>query len=84
MLSTVVVALHGPSRGSIRAMSAFYPKQVNSLLVTFRGEIITVRQALAGGIVKPYLDSGTDDIVFLEIDPSRIVQSPMRVLLSKI
>lgn len=63
---------------------SLYPKQVNSLLVTFRGEIITVRQALAGGIVKAYVDSGTDDIVFLEIDPSRMVQSPMRVLLSKL
>ena len=60
-----------------------YPKQVNSLLVTFRGEIITVRQAVAGGIVKPYVDSGSEDIIFLEIDPSRMVQSPMRVFLSK-
>jgi len=65
-------------------MLSEHSKQVNNLLVTFRGEIITLRQALAGGVVKAYLDSGTDAVVFLEIDPSRCVNSGMRVVLSKI
>jgi hypothetical protein len=58
-------------------------KKVNNLLVTFRGEIVTLRQALASGVVKAYLDSGTDDVVFLEIDPTRVVESKMRVMISK-
>jgi len=65
-------------------MLSEHSKQVNNLLVTFRGEIITLRQALSGGVVKAYLDSGTDDVVFLEIDPSRVVKSDMRVMLSKV
>jgi hypothetical protein len=60
-----------------------HSKKVNNLLVTFRGEIITLRQALASGVVKAYLDSGTDNVVFLEIDPARLVDSDMRVMLSK-
>lgn len=59
-------------------------KKVNNLLVTYRGEILTLRQAVAGGLVKAYMDSGNDNVVFLEIDPSRIVESEMRVMLSKI
>jgi len=59
-------------------------KKVNNLLVTYRGEILTLRQALTGGLMKAYMDSGTDDVVFLEIDPSRIVESEMRVMLTKL
>ncbi len=59
-------------------------KKVNNLLVTCRGEILTLRQALAGGLVRAYMDSGTDNVVFLEIDPSRIVASKMRVMISQI
>ena len=65
-------------------MLSEHVKKVNNLLVNYRGEIITVRQAIAGGMVKPYLDCGTDDVVFLEIDPSRVVDAPMRVIVSKI
>ena len=64
-------------------MLSEHAKKVNNLLVNFRGEIITLRQALAGGVLKAYTDSGTDDLVFLEIDPTRVVESKMRVLLSK-
>ncbi len=59
-------------------------KKVNNLLVTCRGEILTLRQALAGGLVRAYMDSGTDNVVFLEIDPSRIVASEMHVMISQI
>jgi len=61
-----------------------HAKKVNNLLVNFRGEIVTLRPALAGGVVKPYLDCGTDDVMFLEIDPERRVDAPMRVVLSKV
>jgi hypothetical protein len=61
-----------------------HAKQVNNLLVNFRGEIVTLRQALSGGMVKPYLDCGTGDVMFLEIDPSRVVASQMRVVVSKV
>jgi hypothetical protein len=64
-------------------MLSEYSKHVNNLIVTFRGEIITLRQALSAGVVKAYVDSGTDDVVLLEIDPSRVVESKMRVMLSK-
>jgi hypothetical protein len=60
------------------------PKQVNNLLLTYRGEILTVRQAILGGLVKAYMDSGTDDVVCLEIDPGRDVASGMRVVLSRL
>lgn len=65
-------------------MLSEHSKQVNNLLVTFRGEIITLRQALANGVVTAYMDSGTDDVVFLEINPSKAVKSEMRVMLSKV
>ena len=65
-------------------MLSEHAKKVNNLLVNFRGEIITLRQALSGGMVKPYLDCGTDDVMFLEIDPGRVVDAPMRVILSKV
>jgi len=65
-------------------MLSEHVKKVNNLLVNFRGEIITVRQAISGGMVKPYLDCGTDEVIFLEIDPGRVVDSPMRVIVSKI
>lgn len=65
-------------------MLSHHFKKVNNILVTYRGEIITIRQALASGVVTAYLDSGTDDVVFLEIDPSRIIESEMRVMLSKL
>ncbi len=58
--------------------------KVNNLLVNFRGEIITLRQALSGGVVKPYMDSGTDEVICLEVDPSRVVKTDMRVVLSKL
>ena len=65
-------------------MLSEHVKQVNNLLVNFRGEIVTLRQALSGGMVKAYLDCGTDDVMFLEIDPSRVVESQMRVIVSKV
>ena len=65
-------------------MLSEHVKKVNNLLVNFRGEIITLRQALSGGMVKPYLDSGTDDVMFLEIDPGRVIDSPMRVFVTKV
>ena len=65
-------------------MLSHHSKKVNNLLVTFRGEIITLRQALTGGVVTAYMDSGTDDVVFLEINPSRVVEADMRVMLSKV
>lgn len=64
-------------------MLTHHAKKVNNLLVTYRGEILTVRQALAGGVVTAYTDSGTDQVMMLEIDPSREIESEMRVLLSK-
>lgn len=51
------------------------PKKVNNLLIAVCGEIITLQQAVSGGVVKAYLDSGTDEILCLEIDPSRIPNS---------
>ena len=65
-------------------MLSEHAKQVNNLLVNFRGEIITLRQAVSGGVVKPYMDCGTDEVVFLEVDPSRVVKTDMRVMLSKL
>ena len=65
-------------------MLSEHSKHVNNLLVTFRGEIITLRQALSGGVLTAYTDSGTDEVVFLEIDPSRRIESKMRVVLSKV
>ena len=65
-------------------MLSEHAKKVNNLLVNFRGEIITLRQALSGGVLKAYLDSGTDELVFLEIDPTRVIESQMRVVLSKL
>ncbi len=59
-------------------------KKVNNLLVTFRGEILTLRQAISGGVVTAYMDSGNDNVVFLEINPSKIVESEMRVMLSQV
>ena len=59
-------------------------KKVNNLLVTFRGEILTLRQAITGGLVTAYMDSGSDSVVFLEINPSKIVESEMRVMLSQV
>jgi hypothetical protein len=64
-------------------MLSGYTKQVRNLLVTFRGEIITLRQALTNGVVTAYIDSGTDNVVCLEIDPTRVVESDCRVVLSK-
>jgi hypothetical protein len=61
-----------------------HTKRVNNLLVNVRGEIVTLRQALAGGMVKAYLDCGTDDVVFLEIDPHHVVKTQMRVMVSKV
>jgi len=65
-------------------MLSEHAKRVNNLLVNVHGEIITLRQALAGGMVKPYVDCGTDDVMFLEIDPQRVVEAPMRVIVSKV
>ena len=65
-------------------MLSEHTKRVNNLLVNFRGEIITLRQALSSGMVKPYLDCGTDEVMFLEIDPARVVDVQMRVIVSKI
>lgn len=45
----------------------------NGLLLSYRGQTISVRQALAAGLVKAYLDPGTDEILFVEIDPNRPV-----------
>ena len=58
-------------------------KQVNNLLLTYRGEIITLRQAVAGGIVKAYLDSATENVIFVEIDPTRNIEGEMKVYLSR-
>ena len=65
-------------------MLSEHAKKVNNLLVNFRGEIITIRQALTGGVVKPYLDCGNDEVMFLEVNPSRVVKTDMRVMLSKV
>lgn len=59
-------------------------KQVNNLLINCRGEIITLRQAISGGMVKPYMDSGTDTVVFLELNPACVIDTDMRVVLSKL
>jgi S-adenosylmethionine:diacylglycerol 3-amino-3-carboxypropyl transferase len=64
-------------------MLSKHSKQVNNLLVTYRGEIITIRQAVAGGVVTAYMDSGTDDVVCVEINPACVIESKMRVMLSK-
>lgn len=65
-------------------MLSEHAKQVNNLLVNFRGEIITLRQALSGGVVTPYMDSATDEVIFLELNPSRVIKTDMRVMLSKL
>lgn len=45
----------------------------NGLFLSYRGQIISIRQALEAGLVKAYLDPGTDELMFVEIDPSRAV-----------
>lgn len=62
-------------------MNPEQPFKLHGPLLAFKGEIITLRQALAGGVVKAYLDSATDDVVFIEIDPSRKIASGTRILL---
>ena len=62
-------------------MFSEHPKKVNNLLIVFRGEIITLQEALASGVVKAYLDSGSDEIVCLEIDPTCVLGSELQVML---